>query len=142
MYADYRAGMSLSQVGAKWHYTDSAVWERFQKRGFKLRSRIEGGMMNHSIVNKHGGVLNWRYKVTANWNELHLKLWFRDNGLVYPPWTMLLENPVGVWLCMSPNVDYQDAVASKARLAGCYARVTETADTLTVDMRPLLAVQR
>lgn len=94
--------------------------------------------MNHAIVNKHGGILNWQYKVPAKWNELHLKLWFRDNGLVYPDWTMLLESQVGVWLCTSPDIDYLDAVASKARLSGCYARVTETADTLTVDMRPLL----
>lgn len=42
MYADYRAGMSLAQVGAKWHYTANGVQGRFYKRGFKLRSRIEG----------------------------------------------------------------------------------------------------
>lgn len=45
MYADYRAGMSLPQVGKRWHYTHYAVWTRFHKRGFKMRSRHEGQLV-------------------------------------------------------------------------------------------------
>lgn len=98
--------------------------------------------MNVEIVNKHGGVLNWTYRVPSRWNELHLKLWFRDQGLEYPPWTMIIFNQTGLWLCMSPDIDYLDRVASKVRLTGAWASVHEGTNTVTADMRPLLAKER
>jgi hypothetical protein len=94
--------------------------------------------VNHTIVNRHGGILNWQYPHPSKWNELHLKLWFRDNGIVYPPYVRIMQHQIGMWWTMSPDIDYLDTIASKARLSGCYARVTESAETVLVDMRPLL----
>ncbi len=38
MYADYQAGMSHSQIAAKYHYSASAIGQRFRSYGYKSRS--------------------------------------------------------------------------------------------------------
>ncbi len=52
MYADYRAGMSLSQVAAKWYYGVTTVKRRFDQRGYKLRSRHEGQLLRVTVVSE------------------------------------------------------------------------------------------
>lgn len=37
MYEDYKTGMTLDQVGAKYHYSGMGIYKRFQARGFKMR---------------------------------------------------------------------------------------------------------
>lgn len=56
MYADYQAGMSLPQIGAKWNYDYTAVWKRFRQRGFKLRTRQEGRRLRVSMVSEQEAV--------------------------------------------------------------------------------------
>lgn len=37
MYADYLAGMSLADVGAKYYFKPESVWKRFRNLGLKMR---------------------------------------------------------------------------------------------------------
>ena len=37
MWKDYVSGLSLEQIGAKYHYHPTSVWKRFKSQGLKLR---------------------------------------------------------------------------------------------------------
>lgn len=39
MYEYYKAGMSLAQIGAKYHYNPETIWKRFKVAGLKMRAQ-------------------------------------------------------------------------------------------------------
>lgn len=83
MYADYRSGMSLAQVGDKHNRTRQSVYQMFANRGWELRDRpaprttIEYRGLTYSLRNS-----GYMGCTTGDRHLLHRRIWEDHHGAI------------------------------------------------------------